>query len=141
MSKEAGKHIVFFKCIDNISFLFLALKILQQRGQICDSLRGKIDPVCLFFSSPQILPISPYKMLTQVEPLRFGRVSYFHMKCELIVLCVNGIYNRVAWMFETAILKVMNSKGNISLAPKSNPLQHNEENINGLFSEFQFSMN
>ena len=40
------------------------------------------------------------------EPPRKPEVSHFHMKCELIVFCVNETHNG---MPETAILKVVYS--------------------------------
>ena len=67
---------------------------------------------------PGIKPMSPALAggFFTTEPPRKPEVSHFHMKCELIVFCVNETHNG---MPETAILKVVYSKGNIYLAPKS----------------------
>ena len=70
------------------------------------------------------------------EPPRKPEVSGFHMKCELIAFCVNKTHNGTP---ETAILKVVYSKGNIYLAPKSISI-HNSIIGKTLFPQFQFYM-
>lgn len=93
MSEETSKHIVFFKHIDKT--VFSIENTLYSRNIKFVIVRGESLTSLFFFFSPGSCQFPHKNILIQGELLRFGKVSYFHTKCELIVLCVNVIYNRV----------------------------------------------